>query len=213
MSDSQSFSGFGDDDDDAFGERIRTYTLKELMTLSETAQGVAQSRKSILAAVKDGDLSALEAYEGQNVDYPTVRVSSELVQREMQIISSRHMRDEYSAQTTYDGMDLNSQLEATKKWLKDTFPGQETEALLGTDKDGHAIITRLGVSNEQIIAAMAVQAEQRRAENAAAKIEDEILNRMIKEPLSSGPSGRSEPLRALPTPAQPPVDLTRPGKR
>ncbi len=174
-------------------------SLKELMDTRQKLQEEEASKTSVLRTVKGGDLSALAPYIKTSPDQ-WLKLNDEDIKKEDALITEKHLRNESSVERIKEGEDPAKALESTKKWLKDTFPTQQTDALLVQDDKGNYFVARLGVSLKEMDAAIALQIQQRRAAKEAGEIETRIQEK-IKEGHQQIASAADETTRALATPA------------
>lgn len=79
-----------------------------------------------------------------------------------------------------DHEDPSQRLEATKRWLRDTF-SKPTDAVLLTMRDGERVVVSLGVSDDEVQAARGLQNDQRRAEMRSSEIVSRIRKRITEE--------------------------------
>jgi hypothetical protein len=167
-------------EDSAFKKQLDDKNLKELMQVEKDQQVEAAKKASVLSAIKRGEMSALTPYMK---DVPElVRVNTEDEARRDAIIAEKHLRNESFVEYVKESQTPAQALEKQKKWLKETFPTLQTDAILVTNKRGDYLVESLGVSVEEANAAERLQIEKRRAEERSAEV-----TARIQEKIKEGP--------------------------
>jgi hypothetical protein len=185
-------------EDADFKKQLDDKNLKELMQVEKDQQVEAAKKASVLSAVKRGDMSALTPYMKDGLE--VVRVNPEDGARRDAIIAEKHLRNESFVQYGKESQTPAQALEEQKKWLKETFPTQQTDAILVRNARGDYLVESLGVSVEEATAAERLQIDKRRAEERSAEVTARIQDKIKEGPQKTAGLPSNQTVTALATP-------------
>jgi hypothetical protein len=191
-------------EDAEFKKKLEEKNLKELMEMQRHLREEAESKKSVLDAVRQGDMSALTPYvKKQPEDWIKINTTED-AQKVRGVLAEKHLRNEASIEEVRGSADPTLKMEYAKQWLKETFPTQQTDAILVRDTKGNYMVACLGVSPEEIDAAQKLQTDKHRAEQKSAEVATHIQERVKEESRKTGTASIDETVTA-PAPATPNV--------
>jgi hypothetical protein len=185
-------------EDAEFKKHLDDKNLKELMQVEKDQQVEAAKKAAPLDAVKRGDMGALSPYMKDGHQF--VRVNREDTIRRDAIIDEKHLRNESFVDYVKESRTPAQALEEQKKWLKETFPTQQTDAILVTNKRGDYLVESLGISVEEATAAERLQIEKRRAEERSVEVTARIQEKIKEGPQKTAALPSDQTVTALATP-------------
>jgi hypothetical protein len=169
-------------EDAEFKKQLDEKDLKQLIQLQRQQAEEAERKAAAVSAVKRGDLGALSPY--MKSGHGLADIDPEDNARGAAIIALKHLRNESSVGYIHvERGEVPAQaLEESKRWLKDTFPTVQTDAIIVRDTRGNYAVESLGVSIDEIVAAQSLQNDKRRAEERSAEV-----TARIQEKIKDGP--------------------------
>jgi len=203
-------------EDAEFKKNLDNKNLGELMEMQKRQQEEVERKVSALNAIKRGDMSALPPLlGGMNMDLAAFAkgrnewdlIEYEDIERMDTLMREKHISVDViaakvnSIEYVKQGQDPARQLEASKKWLNDTFPARATAAMLVKDRQGDYVIVNLGVSDEEIKAAKDLQADKLRAEDKSSQVTARIQEKIREGLQTTTALATDHTVTALATPA------------
>jgi hypothetical protein len=187
-------------EDADFKKQLDDKNLKELMQVEREQQVEAAKKAAALDAVKRGDLGALSPY--MKSGHGVADIDPEDNARGAAIIAEKGLRNEsFVGYIHVERGEVPAQaLEESKKWLRETFPTIQTDAIIVRDTRGNYAVETLGVSIEKVDAAEQLQIDKRRAEERSAEVTARIQEKIKEGPQKTAVLPSGETAMALATP-------------
>jgi len=179
----QSFSARQVSEQADFTQQLSGKNLAELMSLLREEHDQAAKSGSKLAHLDAGQINFATSDPGAQWEYYQKTMSTQDCDKIVDASRIAHIPTDVPAVYTTsfssvrDDEDPAKRLEATKKWLRDTF-SKPTDAVLLTMRDGEHVVVSLGVSDDEIAMAKSLQRDQEHAKSRAAEITDRVRERV-----------------------------------
>jgi hypothetical protein len=186
-------------EDAEFKEELDGKSLKELMQLQRRLREEAERKASVLNATKGGDISALRPYMKNPHDVAVINTEDD--EKGVAIVAEKHLRNEISVDYVKGAESPAQALEDKKQWLKETFPTQQSDAILVKDIDGNYLVESLGISIQEMNAAKDVQKDKRDFEEKAGQVTTYIQEKIHKGPQRDAGPASDGSATALSTPS------------
>jgi len=209
-------------EDAEFTRNLDSKNLKELMQSQRLEQQEAERITRELDTFKMGDVPAYLRPDPDasycadpKLDYYLDSLSYKDYFRmydrmqEMGLPEPASYRSTTSFAEVKDGSDPAKQLEETKKWLKETFPSRPVDAILFKKQTGGYAVVSLGVSDDEVDMAKALQNDKRRAEDKSAEVTTRIQEKIREGSRKEAAFDPHESPKALSTPSAQRESTTR----
>jgi hypothetical protein len=166
-------------------QELEARNLKELMALQGQLEKKGEETAAVLHAVRQGDLSVLKPYIKHETEKdPLVTLSAEDAQRTKEILSRGNIRkDLYVLGVPPEK--AQQVLEANRKILRETFPTLNTEVMLVKSDSGQSYVQILGISFEEVQAALRLKDQQQKMAKQSQAVNEAIQHKI------SQPSGQA----------------------